>query len=49
MIKNKRCYDCGRIMPMYHNADRCYKCAMRHRKEYDHRRKKLLRAMKKPL
>ncbi len=39
MIYKKKCVDCGRIMPMYHNASRCYNCAMIRRKEYDKKKK----------
>ena len=44
MIYKKRCPDCGRIMPMYHNAFRCYDCAIRRRKEYERRRQKKIKS-----
>ena len=35
MIKEKRCIECDRIKPMYHNAWRYYECSIKHRKEMD--------------
>ena len=35
MIIEKNCIDCSRIRPMYHNAHRCYDCAMKRRKKLD--------------
>ena len=35
MIIEKCCIDCLRIRPMYHNAHRCYDCAMERRKKLD--------------
>ena len=35
MIIEKCCIDCSCIKPMYHNAHRCYDCAMKRRKKLD--------------
>lgn len=35
MIVEKYCIDCSCIRPMYHNALRCYDCAMKRRKKMD--------------
>jgi hypothetical protein len=35
MIIEKCCIDCLRFRPMYHNAHRCYDCAMERRKKLD--------------
>ena len=47
MIINKRCSDCVKDTPMYHNASRWYDCAMIRRKNYGRRRRDILRVMKK--
>jgi hypothetical protein len=36
MIVERRCIQCDRIRPMYHNACRCYECALKHRNTMDH-------------
>jgi hypothetical protein len=41
MIYKKKCIDCGKIRPIYHNACRCYDCAMARRREYDRKNKKI--------
>ena len=35
MIIERCCIDCCCAKPMYHNAHRCYDCAMKRRKEMD--------------
>ena len=35
MIVQQRCADCNNVKKMYHNACRCYDCAMKRRKTLD--------------
>jgi hypothetical protein len=40
MIVQQQCIDCNYVRPMYHNACRCYDCAMKRRKILDKNRAK---------